>query len=112
MQRSIAKVLSFAALVVAWTYFRIYLSMNILWSVWFEFDLIPYVVSLLPLHTFSLDCVQARDHALGTGNGSLARTVDEIPDFHPSVPPATAEYLLVFLDIEDLIPVCRAGLSV
>jgi len=41
MQREVAKVFTFAALVVAWTYFRIYLSLNILWSVWFEFDLIP-----------------------------------------------------------------------
>ena len=41
MQREVAKVFAFAALVVAWTYFRIYLSLNILWSVWFEFDLIP-----------------------------------------------------------------------
>ena len=41
MQREIAKVFAFVGLVVAWTYFRIYLSMNILRSVWFEFDLIP-----------------------------------------------------------------------
>jgi len=41
MQREVAKVFAFAGLVVAWTYFRIYLSLKILWSVWFEFDLIP-----------------------------------------------------------------------
>jgi len=41
MQREVAKVFAFAGLVVAWTYFRIYLNLNILWSVWFEFDLIP-----------------------------------------------------------------------
>lgn len=43
MQRETAKVITFCALIVAWTYFRIYLNLNILWSVWFEFDLIPYV---------------------------------------------------------------------
>lgn len=41
MQREIAKVFAFAALVVAWSYFRIYLNLDILRSVWFEFDLIP-----------------------------------------------------------------------
>lgn len=41
MQREVAKVFTFVGLVVAWSYFRIYLSLNILWSVWFEFDLIP-----------------------------------------------------------------------
>jgi len=41
MQREVAKVFAFATLVVAWTYFRVYLSLSILWSVWFEFDLIP-----------------------------------------------------------------------
>jgi len=57
MQREVAKVFAFAGLVVAWTYFRIYLSLNILWSVWFEFDLIPYVVSLFlctRFHSFVL----------------------------------------------------------
>jgi len=41
MQREIAKAITFCGLLVAWTYFRIYLNLNILWSVWFEFDLIP-----------------------------------------------------------------------
>lgn len=112
MQREVAKVFAFAGLVVAWTYFRIYLSLTILWSVWFEFDLIPYVVLPLSLHAFSPGCVQGRVQAVGTGNRSLARTVDEIPDFHPSVPPATFEPLLVFLDLKDLNPVCRTGLSI
>lgn len=47
MQREVAKVFAFAGLIVAWTYFRIYLNVGMLWSVWFEFDLIPYVVPLL-----------------------------------------------------------------
>lgn len=109
MQRGVAKVFAFAGLVVAWTYFRIYLNIDILRSVWFEFDLIPYVASLLPSHTFSLACTQGRDHAVGTRNRSLARTVDEIPNVRPSVPPATSEPLLVFPDLENLIPVRRAA---
>jgi len=43
MQREVAKTFAFAGLVVAWTYFRIYLNLNILWSALFEFDLIPCV---------------------------------------------------------------------
>ncbi|PWN49645.1 LAG1-domain-containing protein [Violaceomyces palustris] len=31
----------FAMFMVVWTYFRIYLSAKTLWSVWFQFDLIP-----------------------------------------------------------------------
>jgi len=41
MQREIAKTVVFSCLIVVWTYFRIYLSLKILWSVWFEFELIP-----------------------------------------------------------------------
>jgi len=44
---------------------------------------------------------------MGTRNGCLAHMVDEIPDFCPSIPPATSEPLLVLLDLEDLIPVCQ-----
>ncbi|KAE9389631.1 longevity assurance proteins LAG1/LAC1 [Gymnopus androsaceus JB14] len=36
-----AKVVSFAIMVVAWTYFRHILNFYILYSVWFEYDLIP-----------------------------------------------------------------------
>lgn len=43
MQREFAKTVTFAGLLVAWTYFRIYLNLNILRSIWFEFDLIPCV---------------------------------------------------------------------
>ena len=112
MQREVAKTVTFAGLIVAWSYFRIYLNLRILWSVWFEFDLIPYVVPLLSLHAISLTCVQGRVHAVGTTNRSLACTVDEIPGFRPAVPPATSEPLLVFLDLEDCIPVRRACLSI
>ena len=107
MQCELPKTITFAGLIVAWTYFRIYLNINILWSVWFEFDLIPYVVPLLSLHAFSLDRIQGRVYAVGTRNRGLARMVDEIPDFHPFVPPATSEPLLVLLDLEDRIPVRR-----
>jgi len=41
MQREVAKVFAFAGLIVAWSYFRIYLNLKMLWSVLFEFDLIP-----------------------------------------------------------------------
>ena len=59
MQREVAKVFAFAGLIVAWTYFRIYLNVGMLWSVWFEFDLIPYVVPLLFFsRAFSPRCVQ------------------------------------------------------
>ena len=109
MQREVATTITFAGLVVAWTYFRIYLNLNILWSVWFEFDLIPYAVSFLPSHMFSSGCVQGRVYAVGTRNRSLARMVDEISDFHPSVPPAALEPLLVFLNLTDLSPVRRTG---
>ncbi|KZP07310.1 LAG1-domain-containing protein [Athelia psychrophila] len=36
-----AKSVSFAILVVSWTYFRIWKNLVILWSVWFQFDLMP-----------------------------------------------------------------------
>ncbi|KAJ7668042.1 TLC domain-containing protein [Mycena rosella] len=36
-----AKVFSFAVFFCVWTYFRHYLSLRILWSVWTEFELIP-----------------------------------------------------------------------
>ncbi|KAJ7498822.1 longevity assurance proteins LAG1/LAC1 [Mycena latifolia] len=36
-----AKVVSFAFFVCVWTYFRHYLNLVILWSVWNEFDLVP-----------------------------------------------------------------------
>jgi len=36
-----AKVVSFAVFVCIWTYFRHYLNLVILWSVWTEFDLTP-----------------------------------------------------------------------
>jgi len=112
MQREVAKTVTFAGLIVAWSYFRIYLNLKILWSVWFEFDLIPYVVPLLSSHMFSPGCIQNRVHAVGTRNRSLARRLDEIPGFHPSVPPATSEPLLVFLDLKDRIPVCQTCHSV
>jgi len=41
MQLEVPKAIAFAVLIVAWTYFRIYLNLVMLWSVWFEFDLIP-----------------------------------------------------------------------
>ncbi|KAK0526129.1 sphingosine N-acyltransferase lag1 [Tilletia horrida] len=37
----LAATIVFACLMVVWTYFRIYLSSQTLWSVWFEFDRIP-----------------------------------------------------------------------
>jgi acyl-CoA-dependent ceramide synthase len=37
----------FAVFIVIWTYFRHYLNLVILWSVWTEFKLIPYVISCL-----------------------------------------------------------------
>ena len=112
MQREVAKTVTFAGLIVAWSYFRIYLSLKILWSVWFEFDLIPYVAPLLSSHTFLPGCIQSRVYAVGTTNRSLARRLDEIPSFHPSVPPATSEPLLVLLDPKDRVPVCQACLNV
>ena len=112
MQREVAKTLAFTGLIVAWSYFRIYQSLRILWSVWFEFDLIPYVAQPLSPHAFSVGCVQGRIHAMGARNGGLAGLVDEIPDFRPFAPPATPEPLLVFLDLKDRIPVCRVGLTV
>ncbi|KII95097.1 hypothetical protein PLICRDRAFT_169783 [Plicaturopsis crispa FD-325 SS-3] len=36
-----AKVVAFAVLLVAWIYFRLWLNIRMLWSVWHEFDLIP-----------------------------------------------------------------------
>ncbi|KAK7470546.1 sphingosine N-acyltransferase lag1 [Stygiomarasmius scandens] len=36
-----AKIVSFAIFAVIWTYFRHILNFYILWSVWFEYDLIP-----------------------------------------------------------------------
>ena len=105
MQLEPATSITFCGLLVAWTYFRIYLNLNILWSVWFEFDLIPWVTPLLPVHIFSF-CVQGRVQAMGARNRSLARMVDEISNFHPLVPPTTAEPLLVFLDLEDRVSVC------
>ncbi|KAJ7668041.1 TLC domain-containing protein [Mycena rosella] len=36
-----AKVFSFAFFFCVWTYFRHYLNLRILWSIWTEFDLIP-----------------------------------------------------------------------
>ncbi|KAJ7180187.1 longevity assurance proteins LAG1/LAC1 [Mycena crocata] len=36
-----AKVVSFAVFVCVWSYFRHYLNLVILWSVWTEFDLVP-----------------------------------------------------------------------
>ncbi|KAJ7682702.1 TLC domain-containing protein [Mycena polygramma] len=38
---SAPKVVSFAVFVCLWTYFRHYLNLVILWSVWTEFDLVP-----------------------------------------------------------------------
>jgi len=36
-----AKTYAFALFIMIWTYFRHYLNLRILWSVWYEFDLIP-----------------------------------------------------------------------
>lgn len=41
LQLDNAKVVSFAIFVFVWTYFRIYLNIVILWSVWSEFKLLP-----------------------------------------------------------------------
>ena len=48
---------------------------------------------------------------MGTGNRSLARVVDEIPDFHPSASPTIPEPLLVFLDLKNRISVCQMTLQ-
>lgn len=42
---------------------------------------------------------------MGTRDGGLACVVDEIPDFHPPVPPATTQHFLVLLGLEDRISV-------
>ena len=42
---------------------------------------------------------------MGTRDGGLACVVDEIPDFHPPVPPATTQPFLVLLGLEDRISV-------
>ncbi|KDQ29361.1 hypothetical protein PLEOSDRAFT_1038998, partial [Pleurotus ostreatus PC15] len=42
LQRETAKMVVFAGLLVTWSYFRLWLNLRILWSVWNEFDLIPY----------------------------------------------------------------------
>ncbi|KAJ7182880.1 longevity assurance proteins LAG1/LAC1 [Mycena crocata] len=36
-----SKAMGLGILIVVWTYFRNYLSLRILWSVWYEFDLVP-----------------------------------------------------------------------
>ncbi|KAF9055431.1 longevity assurance proteins LAG1/LAC1 [Hymenopellis radicata] len=41
MQKDRAKTIAFALLIVLWTYFRHILNLVILWSVWFDFELIP-----------------------------------------------------------------------
>ncbi|KAF8745908.1 hypothetical protein AX14_004213 [Amanita brunnescens Koide BX004] len=41
IQWNTAKLYSFAIFMCVWTYFRHWLNLRILWSVWFEFDLIP-----------------------------------------------------------------------
>ncbi|KAF7433033.1 hypothetical protein PC9H_004979 [Pleurotus ostreatus] len=41
LQRETAKMVVFAGLLVTWSYFRLWLNLRILWSVWNEFDLIP-----------------------------------------------------------------------
>ena len=38
-----AKLVSFAVFLCVWTYFRHYLNIVMLWSVWTQFDLMPYV---------------------------------------------------------------------
>lgn len=48
---------------------------------------------------------------MGTRNRGLACMVDEISNFHPLAPPAMPEPLLVFLDLEDRVPVCLAILA-
>lgn len=106
MQREVAKTVTFCGLIVAWSYFRIYLNINMLWSVWFEFDLIPCVTPLFHLPPFSFSCIQGRVHAMGTRNRSLDGVVDEVSNFHPYAPPAIPEPLLVLLDLEDRISVC------
>ncbi|KAJ7158694.1 TLC domain-containing protein [Mycena filopes] len=40
-----AKVISLGIFTCVWTYFRHYISLIILWSVWTEFDLIPFVAA-------------------------------------------------------------------
>ena len=40
----------FAIFICIWTYFRHYLNLVILWSVWTEFKLIPYVLCPSALH--------------------------------------------------------------
>jgi very-long-chain ceramide synthase len=41
LQMDKSKSVAFAGLLVAWTYFRHALNLKILYSVWFEFDLVP-----------------------------------------------------------------------
>ncbi|KAF4602066.1 hypothetical protein EYR40_005268 [Pleurotus pulmonarius] len=41
LQRETAKMVVFAGLLVTWSYFRLWLNLRMLWSVWTEFDLIP-----------------------------------------------------------------------
>ncbi|KAI3612341.1 hypothetical protein WG66_012183 [Moniliophthora roreri] len=41
MRREKMKIVSFAIFTVVWTYFRHILNFYILWSVWYEYDLIP-----------------------------------------------------------------------
>ena len=43
---------------------------------------------------------------MGARNRSLARMVDEIPNFYPPTPPSTPEPLLVLLDLKDRVSVC------
>ncbi|KAF8640138.1 hypothetical protein AX17_001374 [Amanita inopinata Kibby_2008] len=43
IQWDVAKMFAYVFFMFVWTYFRHYLNLKILWSVWFEFDLIPEV---------------------------------------------------------------------
>ena len=87
----------FAVIERAFSYFRHYLNLVILWSIWSEFELIEYVpfyLRCIRILDF-IACLQREQSCMGPGNWRLAHMVDEIPNVVPHLPPPDTQSFLV-----------------
>jgi hypothetical protein len=78
------------------SYFRHILNFYILWSVWSEYDLVPYVNILPPFPTLTnLSLLQAILASLELGKWNLLELVDEVSNLRSSFPVTAAQSVLV-----------------
>lgn len=81
------------------SYFRQWKNLHILYSVWTEFDLIPYVLLFHLTASILTESTQRPIETMASGERGLVSLVDEVPGLLSSLHVATSQLLLVLPDL-------------